>query len=265
MEIIFIFIILLILVLIYYFKYNKKEKFTLNQNIPKVIYLTYKTKDIPPSVIDKFKKVYPNYEIKIYDNNDCIEFLNKEFGQEYVDIFNFIKDGPIKADFWRVCILYKYGGIYSDIDIVPNINIEEILESDTTFLTCISHDYFTLNPHFIVCIPNHIVLKLCIDKYLEFYRNKKKYNYWDWSIVFIIKNIIKNKIDVTIFTKNIYLDKDNNKYQFLNEKVKFNILDFNLIHLLYKIFISETDRKCVYNNKVILYNKNNNYKEHQFI
>lgn len=56
--------------------YPFKPTFELNQNIPKVIYLTYKTKNIPSFVIDKFKKIYPEYEIKLYDNNDCIDFLN---------------------------------------------------------------------------------------------------------------------------------------------------------------------------------------------
>ena len=78
MKIIILFIILIILILLIYKK--KQENFTLNyqrRNIPKELYLTYKTKDIPPSVINKFKEVYPNYEIKIYDNNDCIDFLSK--------------------------------------------------------------------------------------------------------------------------------------------------------------------------------------------
>ena len=131
--IIFILIILMSLFLLFY----RRETFVNNEKIPKIIYLSYKTKDIPEYVMKKWNEIYPDYEVKLYDNTDCINFLKTEYNDEYVDIFNYIKDGPIKADFWRVCILYKYGGIYSDIDIEPLINIEKIMLPDTTFITCL--------------------------------------------------------------------------------------------------------------------------------
>jgi mannosyltransferase OCH1-like enzyme len=261
---IIIIILILIFLLSYYLLFNKKEHFELNQNIPKILYLTYKTKNIPSSVIDKFKEVYSDYEIKIYDNNDCIDFLNKEYGQEYVNIFNFIKNGPIKADFWRVCILYKYGGIYSDVDIVPIINIEQILESDTTFLTCISKAKDNTNPHFIVSIPNHKLLKICIDTYLDLYRNKIQYSYWEWSITTIMKESIYKVFNKYINKDGAYYDKDNNKYQFLKEAVNFNIKN------LFKFKddghnYGKDGAYCKYNDTKILYIKNDNYANHQFI
>ena len=99
-------IIIIIVLIILLFIYKKNiDKFN---NIPKKIYLSYKTKDIPKYIIPNIKKIYPDYEIELYDDKDCIKFLKKNYGQLYVDIFNFLKDGPIKADFWRLCILYKY-------------------------------------------------------------------------------------------------------------------------------------------------------------
>ena len=91
-------------------------------------------------------------------------FLKKEFGQEYVDIFNFLKDGPIKADFWRICIIYKYGGMYADIDIQPFVSLETILHRDTTFLTCISTSYNGITPEIKISVPNHYILKKCTLK-----------------------------------------------------------------------------------------------------
>lgn len=43
------------------------------------------------------------------------EFLLKEYSQLHLDIFDFLEDGPIKSDFWR--IINKYGGYYIDSDI----------------------------------------------------------------------------------------------------------------------------------------------------
>ena len=154
--------IILIIIIILLIMFKKTEKFTLNPLIPKVIYLTYKTKNIPDYIIPNLQKLYPEYEIKLYDNMDCIDFLRKEYDETYVDIFNYIKDGPIKSDFWRVCVLNKYGGIYSDIDIDHRVAIDDILDKDVTFLTCVSNNPFSINPHFIVSTANNIVLQKCI-------------------------------------------------------------------------------------------------------
>lgn len=45
--------------------------------------------------------------------------MNFTHYKSFFNLYNQIKVGAIKADFWRVCILYKYGGVYSDIDIKP--------------------------------------------------------------------------------------------------------------------------------------------------
>jgi len=210
-------LIVFILILVIYNKKSVTESFELNSKIPKVIYLSYKTKNIPDYIIPNLKKLYPMYEIKLYDNNDCIKFLNDEYGQEYVDIFNHIKDGPIKADFWRVCILYKYGGIYADIDIEHFVSVETILEPDTTFMTCISHNVNQITPQIIVSISNHKALKMCIDKYLELYRNKKDYSYWGWSICDIITNVFNELHGKHITIDGVYFDNENNKYQMIKE------------------------------------------------
>ena len=100
-------IILLIIVLIYItLLINNKERFNLYKNIiPKKIFLSYKTKNIPDNVIKHLQKLNEDYEIHLYDNDDCRQFIKDNYTQLHVDIFNFLEDGPIKADFWRLYIL----------------------------------------------------------------------------------------------------------------------------------------------------------------
>ncbi len=245
--------------------FNKTEKFDNNILIPKTIYLSYKTKEIPDYIIPNWKKLYPDYDVKLYDNNDCIEFFKKEFDQTYVDIFNFIKDGPIKADFWRVCILYKYGGIYSDIDVEPLVNINNIIYSDTTFITCLSaSSNEDINPHFIVSEPEHKVLKMCIDKYLEMFKENKKYSYWGWSIVGIMKEALYNIFDEYITEDGIYFDKGNNKYQFLKEVFKWPDFTFDFKNIWKRIKCDTFGMYCKYNNIKVLNNKYDDYIDHEF-
>ena len=135
---------------------------------------------------ENWKKINIEYDIKLYDDNMCVNFLLDEYGELYKDIFDFLKDGPIKADFWRLCILYKYGGVYSDIDNEPLIPIRNFLEPDIDFATCTSYwdeMKMNFNPNFIVSTKNNIILKNAIDWYILNYKNNKPYDYWGWSIM----------------------------------------------------------------------------------
>jgi len=212
--------------------------------IPKTIYMCHKNLDNIRFYSLNWKRLNPDYDIKLYDDNLCKEFLLNEYSQEYVDIFNFILDGPIKADFWRICIINKYGGLYVDADIEPLIPLNEFIDSDTDFVTCISFNFykdkseFQFNPHFIYSDKNNIILQNCIDKYLELYTNKIKYSYWCWSICkFFNIEEVKLKQSHTLHI-------DNKKYQFL---------------------IEIDDNNCEYDNKIVLHNRYNNYKDHNFL
>ena len=214
--------------------------------IPKKIYLCCKNKEqIPLYVLDKWKKLNPNYLINLYDDNECIAFLKKYYGPLYVDIFNYIEDGPIKADFWRVCILYKKGGVYSDIDIELLVPLDDFIVPNISFLTCKANIYYVLNPHIIICKKNHFILKKCIEIYIHLYKNKIKYNYWCWSIVFIMTHVI-NKYIKNIKNDSINFDIYNNMYQILKENITTNPKNIN----------------CSYKNIKLL---NNRYKTYDYI
>ena len=83
--------------------------------IPKKIYLTcYDKKIIPKYVYKNIKKYCKGFEIKIFDDLECISFLQKYYGDTIVKLFNTL-EGAYKADLFRYCILYLWGGLYFDI------------------------------------------------------------------------------------------------------------------------------------------------------
>ena len=219
-----------------------------DREIPKIIHLCYKTKNIPDFILKNWKELNPDYEIILYDNNDCIRFLLDNFGQNYVNIFNFIRDGPIKADFFRVCVLYKCGGVYSDIDCQLLIPIKNFIEQNITFLTCISNNINELNPHLIISPKNHPILKAAIDKYNEIYIKSIPYSYWGWSIVQIMICIFKNIFAQYINSEGIYYDRNNNKYQLIKEIFQSN---------------DAYSHYCTYKNMRILNNRYSLYNPHK--
>ena len=194
---------------------------------------------------ENWKRLNPGYDIKLYDDELCKNFLLKEYSQLHLDIFNFIPDGPIKADFWRVCIINKYGGLYVDADIKPLVPLNKYIDNSDEFVTCISSNFnknnlqFQLNPHFILSNKNNVILQNTIDEYIKYYKNKVAYSYWGWSIckLMTIKGISDKKSQV------LFLNKK--KYKFLLEKSDLN--------------------SCEYNGDVVLNNRYETYKNHNFI
>lgn len=210
----------------------------------KTIYMCYKNIFPLRKYSLNWKLLNPDWNIELYDNKRCIDFFLKEYSQLYVDIFNFIKDGPIKADFWRVCVIYKYGGLYVDADIEPLKPLDFYLESDDFFVTCTSFVSHALcNPHFIFAYKNNIILKQAINIYLDYYKNKK-YSYWGWSIVNIFTEIelLRKIINFKKFDQIKYVD---------NKK--------------YKIFVEKNGNCCTYNGTIVLNNRYKSYKNHKFL
>jgi len=212
--------------------------------IPKIIYMCHKNLDKIKIYSKNWKKLNPEYEIILYDDELCKKFLLNEYSQLHLDIFNFLKDGPIKADFWRICIINKYGGLYVDADINPLIPLNKYIENDDDFVTCISYNFkkdrlgLQLNPHFILSDKNNIILQNSIDRYIQRYNNKIAYDYWGYSIcnLLIIEGITEKKSHV--------LYKNGKKIKFLYE---------------------QSLNSCEYNGKIVLKNRYDNYVNHNFI
>ena len=100
-------------------------------NIPKKIHLTCKDKNNIGNVIwkkclEKYKLIYPDYEIIIYDNEDIYNIIQK-YHPEYLYKIKQIRTGAILADIFRYLILYLEGGIYSDFDCEPIKRIDKLL------------------------------------------------------------------------------------------------------------------------------------------
>ncbi len=90
--------------------------------IPLNIFMCWKNKNLSvkmSQLIYKIKTENPEFNIYIFDDNDCHYMLKKYFIKDVVDAFDTLIPGAFKADLWRYCVLYLYGGIYQDIKYEP--------------------------------------------------------------------------------------------------------------------------------------------------
>ena len=95
-----------------------REQVNVNQRVPRIIWQTMKTNRVPAvlkSYADTWINLNPEYEYRFFDNDDILNFIQSEF-PDFLSAYNKIKYGASKADLWRYLVLYKYGGIYADLD-----------------------------------------------------------------------------------------------------------------------------------------------------
>ena len=134
--------------------------------IPRTIYMTWKTLNLPKfmnETINKLQQINNEFEIKIYDDNMCREFIKNNFDRDILIAYDNLIPGAYKADLWRLCILYKYGGIYIDIKFEPVNNFKLINLINRNILTKDLNDSHIYNG-FIISESNNIFLKKCIYK-----------------------------------------------------------------------------------------------------
>lgn len=218
-----IFIILLLIFLIYFVIYYnlRKESFITESNItiPKVIYKTGKeTKEnLSPEIKDLFyriKKNNPNFEIKYYSDKDCEEFLENNFGLEIISVYKKLRPGSFKADLFRYCIIYKNGGIWSDLTDDFLVPIEDIINFKKDNLVLVRDSecrgYSGIQIGFMASVPNNPIFLEVINK-----------------VVFNVKNNFygKSPLDVT------------------GPKVFYDVLNKNNKHILNKINLMFDDNK----------------------
>ena len=75
-------------------------------------------------------------KVNFWDDKKCIRELKKlkRFnGHQLAKGFESLVHGKYKSDLCRLAQLYKYGGYYFDLDILPVKSMRKYLDPDTTF------------------------------------------------------------------------------------------------------------------------------------
>lgn len=191
-------------------------------SIPKVIYQTYKNKDlIPQKVYDNIKKYAPEYKHIIYDDNECINFIKENFGDELVDLFNKYT-GAHKADIFRYLILYKNGGIYLDIKIELTKPLRDIFNDDITYT--ILSKYSSSCMQGVIATPknNPLFMRLINLMKNSFDEAQKNSLIFTYQIYSEIKKDIKKEIVNPGHNKNLVNNFD---YYLFQEKCSRNSED----------------------------------------
>jgi hypothetical protein len=86
--------------------------------IPKRIHQTYKHHELPEiyaMCAKQIQALHPDYEYSFYTDDDMYDFMRTEF-PTYYSKFMALPRTIMQIDMFRYFLMYKYGGIYADMD-----------------------------------------------------------------------------------------------------------------------------------------------------
>ena len=115
--------------------------------IPKIIHQTWKTKNLPvdfKKYSSTWKNLHPNWDYRLYDDNDCL-FIVKKYFPQFLDTYLNLPTPVMKADMFRYIILYKFGGLYADIDAEALKSFDQLVDKDDTMIVGTEIDFDNLS------------------------------------------------------------------------------------------------------------------------
>jgi hypothetical protein len=222
------------------------------EKLTKTIYQTWYTKVLPEPIqksIDNMLNLNPEFEYHLYDDDDMIKFIHDNYPGEISEAFDTIKIGAMKADLWRYLVLYKFGGVYLDIDSEIYSDLSTLIVDDCAVITRENNPNLFVQ-WMLIFPPNHELLKICIDKCV-------------WNIM-NIKDDVAKLTGPFVYSDSIreYLD-DNNVYNKTDDEINRTSIEKKL-----KIFSHDyngyasyyhADRHLLYVNKTYWRDEQNNY------
>jgi mannosyltransferase OCH1-like enzyme len=154
---------------------DPKEKHHYKQKIPKIIVQTDSKIQVPDRMFSAMKTILeqnPEYEYIYYDDTAARKFLVKHYNNEIVKAYDRYIPGACKADLFRYCFLYKYGGVYFDSGMVCLNSLRNLIDENDEFISPEDDGRRGIYNAFMCSIPGHPLLKEVINQLLKNVRDR---------------------------------------------------------------------------------------------
>jgi hypothetical protein len=268
-----------------YHQMTKSSAFTVPDNfrsvIPLKIFQTWHSKELPPDMkaaTEQLQAQNPEFEYNLYDDEMCRDFILKNYDADVLYAYDKLKPGAYKADLWRYCVMYKYGGVYLDIKYQCANNFKLLLLSDKEYYVRDREYYGGIGIYqaLLSCFPGNQIMFNCIKDAVENIKNNmygknalcvcgpqlisrfftlQEINEFEYT--FDGNNIVSVKDD--LFALSIYENyrKDQSKHQkseyYANLWENLDIYHYPTLFPQKTIDLSKTINKTIYDKNTKLY------------
>ena len=142
--------------------------------IPKIVWQTnYTNKVTLPLYINYLfnRLMSRDWDYRYVSTEERHKYINKYATDEQKKAFNKLTDGAAQADFWRLFVLNREGGVYMDIDAYAVWFLSSIVNShDEVFIRAKKGH---INNYFIASKPDNDILKRALEIVVENIEQKR--------------------------------------------------------------------------------------------
>jgi hypothetical protein len=132
--------------------------------VPKKIYQTYKSyklSDNQKKCIHRILQFNPEFEYTFMDDKECLTFIEDNFEEDIVNMYKNLPLGIMRADVWRIAVIYINGGVYCDTDVSCNSSLIPLIENQE--LVLFNEETGGTSNFFFAAKPKHPALKDALD------------------------------------------------------------------------------------------------------
>jgi len=143
--------------------------------IPKLVWQTYKTVDPPAaatSCMSSWKKYNQGHKFIYMGDVLCEKFIEQYFERDFFEMYMSLPVGVMKADVWRVAVVYVFGGIYADLDTECRAPIEEWIGSSSKLVAAVENQTGALGNFVFAATPRHPALYNVLKTFLELFNSE---------------------------------------------------------------------------------------------
>ena len=207
-------------------------------SIPKIFYQSWDS-ELPSFILKKNLSHIPtDIEYKLFSITEMQNYLEKNWGTKFVELFKSYKKIAHRVDLWRYCILYQKGGIYMDADCILLNDIDFMISKYQMVFVTNNRGLKNIFNGFLMTVPKNPIFKKIIKFMLK---TGTQFNDYYFNC---------NKL-YTIIDKYININLSQHIY---NKKIK-NI-DYNILLLIDKrtTIININEKWNEYNKYCAFYN-----------
>lgn len=132
-----------------------------NMNKPFILHQTWISYNDVIGIEQDWQSISPDLIYNFADDEQIKKYIKANFSNRIYSCYMRLLCGAAKADFYRYCVLYNEGGIYSDIDIKPIVPLEQYIYYSPVVVV---DDQYGLYNAFIATEPKHQLFKKCIEQ-----------------------------------------------------------------------------------------------------
>jgi mannosyltransferase OCH1-like enzyme len=143
-----------------------KYTFGIYRKVPLHIFQYYR--DVITEPMNTIKILNPEFNIFLFNDNDCAKFIKNNYPNCVYDAYKSLIPYEYKLDLWKYCVLYKYGGIYIDNNLICITKLINFIDSNF-FVGEMDYYYNKLLVYsgFIITMANNPILLLAISKIIS--------------------------------------------------------------------------------------------------